>query len=241
MVSAQPSRNHSRHSEQPRRHAEAGGAPLNGRRRLIAELIGATERPLSVSEIAERVDLHSNTVRFHLDALVASGQVERILGPPTGPGRPPQLFGPRRGMDRNGPRSYRLLAEIGIGAIAADPDPVAKAVQLGQAWGGFLVEQPPPDATATEDAAVRRVVDMLAELGFAPVESSSASGRQIGLRNCPFLELVEGQPQRIICALHLGLMQGALAAVDATTKVDRLEPFAEPELCLAHLNGDATR
>jgi hypothetical protein len=34
-------------------------------------------------------------------------------------------------------------------------------------------------------------------------------------------------------------MQGAMAALKARTTVDQLEPFAEPGLCLAHLNyGD---
>jgi hypothetical protein len=35
--------------------------------------------------------------------------------------------------------------------------------------------------------------------------------------------------------VHLGLMQGALAALRAPITVGRLEPFAEPDLCLTHL------
>jgi predicted ArsR family transcriptional regulator len=91
----------------------------------------------------------------------------------------------------------------------------------------------------TEDEAVHRLLDLLTGVGFAPEQEPSFSGSQIGLRNCPFLELVETQPQQIICKLHLGLMQGAMAALKAHTTVDQLEPFAEPGLCLAHLNyGD---
>ena len=210
---------------------------MSGRRQLIAELIDASDTPVSIAEIADRLDIHPNTVRFHLDALVADGQVERVLGEPTGPGRPPQMFRTHQGMPPNGPRNYRLLAEIALSTIAAKPDPAAKAVETGQSWGGFLIERPAPGVRLSENEVVHRLLDLLADVGFAP--ESSASGSQIGLRNCPFLELVETQPEQIICRLHLGLMQGALAALNARTTVDQLEPFAEPGLCLAHLtSGD---
>jgi predicted ArsR family transcriptional regulator len=56
----------------------------------------------------------------------------------------------------------------------------------------------------------------------------------IRLRHCPFLELAEGYDQ-VVCAIHLGLMQGALTALGAAVTATRLEPFAEPGACLAHL------
>lgn len=40
---------------------------------------------------------------------------------------------------------------------------------------------------------------------------------------------------QVVCPIHLGLMQGAMAAWDAPVTVNRLEPFAEPDLCVAHL------
>ena len=217
--------------------ASGGRRPLSGRRQAIAELIGGSDTPVTIRQIADRLELHPNTVRFHLDALVASGRVERVPADPAGRGRPPQMFRIRAGMDPEGPRSYRLLAEIGLSAIAADHDPAAKAVDTGRAWGEYLVERPAPAVTVTEDAAVRHLVDLLTDIGFAPEPSSSGSGGQIRLRNCPFLELVDRHGQQIICRLHLGLMQGAMAALHVDTAVDRLEPFAEPGLCLAHLGG----
>jgi predicted ArsR family transcriptional regulator len=222
-----------------RQIGEGGSTPLAGRRRLIAELIDAAQSAITIAQIADRLKIHPNTVRFHLDALVADGQVERVLGSTTGPGRPAQMFRTRQGMPANGPRNYRLLAEIGLSTIAAEPDPAAKAVQTGQAWGEFLIERPAPGVTLSEDEAVHRLLGLLTDVGFAPEQQPSISGSQIGLRNCPFLQLVETQPQQIICRLHLGLMQGAMAALKARTTVDQLEPFAEPGLCLAHLtSGD---
>jgi predicted ArsR family transcriptional regulator len=55
------------------------------------------------------------------------------------------------------------------------------------------------------------------------------------LRHCPFLE-VAADRSSVVCPVHLGLMQGALDAWDAPLTVDRLDPFVEPDLCLAHLS-----
>jgi predicted ArsR family transcriptional regulator len=41
--------------------------------------------------------------------------------------------------------------------------------------------------------------------------------------------------------VHLGLMQGALTAMRAPVTVDRLDPFVEPDLCVAHLASAPTR
>lgn len=38
-----------------------------------------------------------------------------------------------------------------------------------------------------------------------------------------------------MCAVHLGLMRGVLDARRTPVTVDRLDAFARPDLCLAHL------
>lgn len=69
---------------------------------------------------------------------------------------------------------------------------------------------------------------------FAPERRSSDGAQQVGLRHCPFLELAEGRPG-VVCPVHLGLMRGALETWAAPVTVERLEAFAEPDLCLVHL------
>jgi predicted ArsR family transcriptional regulator len=44
--------------------------------------------------------------------------------------------------------------------------------------------------------------------------------------------------QDVVCALHLGLMQGVLAQLRAPVGTDRLQPFAEPSVCTADLTAD---
>ncbi|AEA26780.1 putative transcriptional regulator [Pseudonocardia dioxanivorans CB1190] len=199
---------------------------------VLAALRDAAE-PLGVAEIAARLRVHPNTVRFHLDALVDAGRAERVPVAPTGPGRPPLLFRARPGMDPTGPRNYRLLAAALVENLAAGPDPAAAAAAAGRAWGARLADGPP---AASGPDGVRSLVTLLDELGFAP--QWPAPGRpddQLALRHCPFLELATTDAQ-VVCPLHLGLMQGALTALAAPVSVERLEPFAGPDLCLAHLS-----
>jgi len=38
-----------------------------------------------------------------------------------------------------------------------------------------------------------------------------------------------------VCAIHLGLMHGALDELGAPVRATSLEPFVTPQLCVAHL------
>lgn len=192
--------------------------------------------PLSIAQIAERLDVHPNTVRFHLDALADAGQVERAHAPASGPGRPPLVFRARPGMDPAGPRNYRLLAEMLASDLAADPDPVTRAIEVGRAWGTRLVDPPDRPDERNQHRAVGRLMALLDDLGFAPEQPSAG---RIGLRHCPFLELAETQGS-VVCPLHLGLMRGAMATLGASATVERLDPFVGPDLCVAHLSAPAS-
>ncbi|WP_405145763.1 helix-turn-helix domain-containing protein [Sphaerisporangium sp. NBC_01403] len=216
---------------------DAGDEP--SRRDLVLAMVREAPAPLSVADIAERLDVHPNTVRFHLDALLASGAVERTAGERAGPGRPPVVYVPRPGMDRGGPRNYLLLAEILAGHLAATAaDPAQAAIDAGRTWGAFLAQSPPPVQEVTETQAVGRLVELLDGLGFAPEPQPAERPTRIGLRHCPFLELTDTRA-RVVCPIHLGLMQGAMKAMGAPLTATHLEPFARPDLCLAHL-GPAT-
>lgn len=208
---------------------------IPGRRELILAMLRASATPLNIVTIADQLGVHPNTVRFHLDALTDAGRVERLLGEITGPGRPPIVYRAHRGMDRNGPSNYRLLATMLTSHLAASThDPARTAAQLGRTWGPSLVEAPQHRGASTKTEALTRAIGVLADLGFEPEPHSGARTKQIRLRHCPFLDLVDDHAD-VICSLHLGLMQGALAALKGPVTVDRLDPFVEPDLCVAHL------
>ncbi|MGM9331720.1 helix-turn-helix transcriptional regulator [Streptomyces murinus] len=238
------------------------------RRRAVLEVLRAAPAPLGVTETAERLGVHPNTVRFHLDALVAEALVERRAEASTGPGRPRTVYTVRPGMDRGGARGYLLLARMLLSRwTSADPaEAREQAMETGREWGRFLVDPLPPFERATAERSVARLLALLADLGFEPEpaagvapESAPGAGREsasdpgpgtadentperIRLRHCPFLELAEEHGE-LICPLHLGLIQGALDRLDAPLTATRLEPFAEPDSCYAHLSaaGSAPR
>ncbi|WP_231986388.1 metalloregulator ArsR/SmtB family transcription factor [Mycobacterium sp. E2479] len=199
-------------------------------------LLRAAPDPMSIAGIADVLGVHPNTVRFHLDSLVVDGQVEHVELDRKGPGRPPLMFRAVRQMDRGGTRHYRLLAEILAKAFAAERNPGPKALAAGRAWGQKMsteLHSLPDDADSAEEA-IAHLIDLLDELGFAPERRVSNGEQQVGLRHCPFLELAENSSS-VVCPVHLGLMQGAMENWGAPVSVDRLDPFVEPDLCLAHL------
>ncbi|WP_245845576.1 helix-turn-helix transcriptional regulator [Mycobacterium arosiense] len=200
-------------------------------------LLRASTDPMSIAGITDVLGVHPNTVRFHLDGLVADGQVELVELGRKGPGRPPLMFRAVRQMDRGGTRHYRLLAEILATAFATERDPGLKALAAGRAWGQKMGAEPhaaSDDPDAAEEA-IARLIDVLDELGFAPERRVNNGAQQVGLRHCPFLELAENR-SNVVCPVHLGLMQGAMETWKAPVSVDRLDPFVEPDLCLAHLS-----
>lgn len=212
-------------------------APQTPRRRAVLDALRASDGPLGVTEVAGQLGVHPNTVRFHLDALVAQGTVEHSRQESSGPGRPRTVYAPRPGMDRGGIRGYRLLAQMLVSELASSgADAGAKATRTGRAWGRHLIDRVPPFHRPAHGESVTRLTAMLADLGFAPEPSGDdeAAPDLIRLHHCPFLELAE-EYGPIVCPLHLGLMQGALAELDAPVRATRLEPFAEPDVCLAHL------
>jgi predicted ArsR family transcriptional regulator len=94
----------------------------------------------------------------------------------------------------------------------------------------------PTRKTPAAQQSINRLIELLDDLGFAPQRRKAHGQDQIGLRHCPFLELAQDR-SAVVCPIHLGLMQGALATWRAPVTVDRLDPFVEPDLCLAHLTS----
>lgn len=217
-----------------RTSSDQASAEVHGRRDQVLAILRAARDPLSINAIAERLGVHPNTVRFHLDGLVAAGRIEQLSGDIDGPGRPANVYRARREMDRNGPSNYRLLARIMTSRLAAtERRPAAAAADLGRTWGPALIGEGFPVA-ATRAVALTRLTNLLDDLGFQPEQANASRARQIRLRHCPFLDLVDDHAD-IVCALHLGLMQGALSALDAPVTVDQLDRFVEPDLCVAHV------
>jgi predicted ArsR family transcriptional regulator len=202
----------------------------------VLDLLRAAGSPLGVQEVADQTGLHPNTARFHLDALVKAGQASREPQARPTPGRPSMAYRAVGGGPA-GERRYRLLAEMLTSLIRVMmPEPGRAATEAGREWGAFFTEQPAPYERLTDDEAIDRLTAIMEDLGFAPQPIAEGEQYQLRLHECPFREIAQRQPD-VVCALHKGLMQGALAKMRVPLTATRLEPFAGPSLCIAHLTA----
>jgi predicted ArsR family transcriptional regulator len=207
------------------------------RRVLIVDELRAARDGLDVRELARRIGLHENTVRWHLGILDDAGLVDAKPAANGKPGRPRMLYRLRPGAAAStGGDEHRLLATVLTGTVARLPDGVERAKDAGRAWGRFLVRRPSPLEWPGEDEAVAEVARLLDEEGFA----AEPHGRQIHMHRCPFHDLAESHPE-IVCGVHLGLMAGALEELGGELEVEGLDVFVTPDLCIARTRRSAAR
>jgi predicted ArsR family transcriptional regulator len=213
-------------------------ARLGGSRARVLDLLRAAGGPLGVQEIASQAGLHPNTARFHLDALVHSGLASRERQQRESLGRPSMAYAATGEHGPAGQRRYRLLAEM-LSSMLAEvmPQPGEAAAEAGREWGRYLAGQLPPYERLDAAQATERLEAILENIGFAPELTAEGGGYRLLLRQCPFREVAE-RHQDVVCALHLGLMQGALAQMRTPVSAGRLQPFAETSGCTAELAVD---
>jgi predicted ArsR family transcriptional regulator len=201
---------------------------VNGerQRRAILEALTDAHDGLDTNQLAELLELHPNTIRWHLGRLTDAGLVQTSPERRRGRGRPSivhRLTGAGVGTGRD---DYRLLATMLTEVVAGDRDGEARAYEAGIRWGRHL-QQAEPDAS---------IAALLDREGFA----AEQHGDRLEMRRCPFYALAESSPQ-VICTLHHGIVDGLLDAAGSEQTVDRLDPFAEPGLCVAQLTARAAR
>jgi predicted ArsR family transcriptional regulator len=199
---------------------------MNGerQRRAILEALTSSRDGLDTNQLAERLELHPNTIRWHLGLLTDAGFVEETPERRRGRGRPSIVHRLTGEGIANGRDDYRLLATMLTDVVVGDRDGEARAYEAGRRWGRHL-RQAEPGGT---------IAELLDQEGFA----AEQHGDRLEMRRCPFYELAENSPQ-VICTLHHGIVDGALEEAGSEQTVERLDPFVEPGLCVAHLRARA--
>ena len=219
--------------------ASAGGihaalaSPIRSR---LLELLRSHPTGRDVHDLGQAVGLHPSTVRFHLETLRRAGLVVRQTRAHDGLGRPRTAYALPDGQPGSG--EYQGLAGLLAAGLADTPDErSARAEQIGEQWARQLVNVRAPDGGAVEEVAVEEVAAQVSSLfeglGFAPEILAAGRSGQIALRACPFRAVARDHPE-VICAVHLGLLRGALTRL-GVSEAPRLDPFVEPELCLVDL------
>ncbi|MFY9806761.1 MAG: helix-turn-helix domain-containing protein [Pseudonocardiaceae bacterium] len=218
------------------RHRTHGALAVASRVRLL-DALRASERPLDARELAAVCGLHVSTVRFHLDVLSEAGLVRSHSEPPRTRGRPRLLYAPASVGDTRAPKptGYQSLATILAAHWAETP---AERVRRAEGAGWAVAREqgftPRPSPSLTAEESVAQVSGLFAELGFEPELAREGQDLQIRLHACPFRAVAQEHPD-VVCSMHLGLLRGALAELEAPVATSSLRPFVEPHLCVAQI------
>ena len=214
----------------PNRPGDALAQPT--RARLFA-LLGDLRRPAPTEELAERLGLHPNGVRTHLERLNEVGLVsrsrERIAR-----GRPRDTWTISADAQPGGdpPTGYAQLARWLVRTLVSEDARVGDVEAAGRDIGRELA------LTDTGGTGEQRMHEALTALGFQPRREAVAGDRLTYLlRNCPYREAVR-ERQQVVCGLHRGITRGLLDVLDPDTKLVGFVP-KDPDAagCLVELRG----
>lgn len=214
------------------------GRPLSRSRAAVLETLQGQPEPVTLAALVAVTQLHPNTVREHLDALVRRQLVRRERSRPSGRGRPAWRYA-AVAPDDSGRMEYAGLASALAATIHRTSDnPREDAIAAGTHWGRELARGigRPPESTDT--AARDQVVALLDEMGFAPEADDTTSA--VRLTRCPLLEAAHRHPD-VVCGVHLGVVRGALEEYGADGAHTDLHPFSEPGACRLDLLTGAPR
>ena len=203
--------------------------PLTGSRLAVLTVLEQQAEPMGLAGLSARTSLHPNTLREHLEALESSGRVRRFRAEPSGRGRPAWLYESTDTSTTPPATEYVGLATALASVIARhSPDPRSEALEAGQNWGHTLGRSKSLPHGRGATGARRRVVALLADLGFAPEPSARATS--VRLTRCPLLDVARAEPD-IVCGVHLGIVRGALQEWGASSQDAELLPFSETGAC----------
>jgi len=187
------------------------------RSRLFAVLV-ELKRPVETPELAERLALHPNGARFHLERLEAAGLVSRQRRRQTR-GRPRDVWAiaPEATPGGQQPRAYADLGRWLIRTIAARPDHLSEVENSARQIGREL-------APAGRHDAQEALLSTMSALGFQPRREPAAGGKvTYRMDNCPYRDAVH-ENQQVVCTLHRGLTRGLLDILDPAAQLVGFEP-----------------
>lgn len=206
------------------------------RARLFA-LLGELRRPANTEELAERLDLHPNGVRVHLDGLREAGLVVRGRERrPRGRPRDAWSISPDAHPGGAAPTAYASLGRWLLRAMVASKIRVRDLEAAGRQIGRELT------AEGGDGSPEERFHTTLVALGFQPRRELRPTGTlTYRLDNCPYRDAVR-ERQPLVCGFHRGMSRGMLDEIDPRTKLVGFvpeDPYAAG--CLIELRGPLAR
>jgi predicted ArsR family transcriptional regulator len=214
------------------------------RRRLFAFVRGS-DAPVTRDDSAHAVEISPKLAAFHLDKLVDAGllRVSSTHEPrPNRVGRRPKRYEPTEVEVSVSvpPRSYDLLADILVDAVAGGGSPAStrtRAERIAHRLGADLGAEAREGLRSPRlgaERALSAAAEVLDRHGFEP---SRVTPRHLVLRNCPFHRLAE-RSRELVCGLNHALCQGLVDGLQTTAIVAELDP--QPGLCCVQLRAATT-
>lgn len=197
--------------------------------RVLTELGG----PASTAELAERLGLHPNGVRMHLERLREAGLIARER-PRQALGRPRDMWSiaPDARPGGDPPSAYADLGRWLARAIKPGKTTLRTIEATGREIGHDLA--PEDERSSPEE----RMHAALVVLGFRPQrEADRAGSLTYRLCNCPYRDAAS-ENQSVVCTLHRGITRGLLDGVAPKTRLAGFVP-RDPYTagCLIELRG----
>ena len=176
------------------------------RARLFA-MIGDLGRPAGTEELAQRLGMHPNGVRVHLERLCTAGLLSKSRqARPRGRPRDVWSVSPSAEPGGSPPRAYGDLARW---LARATPPTRARLREVERTGREIGRELSPGDAGSAEEA----LRDTLTGLGFQPALESDGDGVLLcRLENCPYRNSVK-ENREVVCTLHRGITRGILDVI----------------------------
>lgn len=201
------------------------------RAHVLAVLIAAAT-PSTLAGLVGETGLHANTLRGHLRGLEDDGLVRRERASPVGRGRPAWLYCVTPDQSR-GAEYVGLATALAAMLHHKGGDPGPDAIAAGVQWGHELTHR--SGRPVEGKSAHAQVVDLLEQIGFAP-DSDPDHHTVVQLTACPLLAAARRYPD-VVCAVHLGIVRGALEEYGAPAERTSLFPFSAPGACRLELSG----
>jgi predicted ArsR family transcriptional regulator len=197
-------------------------------------VLSEVRRPAGTEELAERLALHPNGVRAHLEHLRKAGLVARQRTRQAR-GRPRDMWSiaPDARPGGDPPVAYADLGRWLTRVISLRKGSLGAVEATGREIGRDLA---PEDGVSSDEETM---YGALVSLGFQPRREIDAEGTlTYRLCNCPYREAVR-ESQQVVCSLHRGMTRGLLDSVSPKTKLVAFVPRDPYEAgCLIELHGE---
>lgn len=205
--------------EVPRRTSDFRGLADASRVRVLGAVQASPG--CGIRALADRVGLHVNTVREHLQTLEREGFVYREVLPTGTRGRPPEGFWPVTDPRQN-PAAQRRVDQ------AREQGRANRRAVLGRGR-----PRQAPERDRPEQEQLDLLYDHLVDSGLQP--TIDGRRQRAWMVPCPFHRIV-ADDQHLACQVHAQVMRDLLAQVPGPLRLESLQPYVTERSCLAQLS-----